>query len=173
MKNRIRILWLVMSALIFSGCGGKAEIAPSQPPGTLAAIDYSRTVGMVWGENFSVRVSPEEIVYIEFFVENDSEYRIETGIPLEEDRWQQLETAVLALWPDLTEVRPEKESLWKRFFKKEEPFLLDGGDSSSLTLEWETEDGTVSAAYTWKNDDPKAWHLIDLLHALPEYRKGE
>ena len=135
MKNRIRILWLVMSALIFSGCGGKAEIAPSQPPGTLAAIDYSRTVGMVWGENFSVRVSPEEIVYIEFFVENDSEYRIETGIPLEEDRWQQLETAVLALWPDLTEVRPEKESLWKRFFKKEEPFLLDGGDSSSLTLE--------------------------------------
>ena len=173
MKRHIRILFLAMAMLIFSGCGGKAGTAAPQPLGTLAAIEYGRRVDMVWGENFSVRVAPGTIVFIDFFVEEDRDYRFESGIPLEDGQWQQLETAALELLPGLTEIKPQKETLWERLFKKEEPFLLDGADSSTLSFDWETENGIVTVSYSWKNDDPKAQQLIDLLYALQENSKGE
>jgi len=166
MKTCIRVLLIVMSVLILSGCSKDAEPASPQPLGTLAAIEYSRRVDMVWGENYSVRVSPSEIVFVEYFVEEDSDYRFETGIPLKEDQWQQLETTVLELLPGLTEIKPQKEALWKRLFKKEEPFLLDGADSSTLCLDWETEEGIVSVSYNWKYDDPNMQKLILLLQSL-------
>ena len=162
-----------MAMLMLSGCGGKAGTAAPQPLGTLAAIEYGRRVDMVWGENFSVRVAPEEIVFIEYFVEEDGDYRFGSGIPLGDEQWQRLETAALELLPSLTEIKPKKETLWKRLFKKEDPFLLDGADSSTLSFGWKTEEGMVSVRYNWKHDDPKAQQLIDLLYALQENSKGE
>ena len=162
-----------MAMLMLSGCGGKKKAVSPQPPGTLAAMEYGRRVDMVWGENFSVRVVPGEIVFIEYFVEEDRDYRFETGISLEDGQWQQLETAVLELLPGLTEIKPQKETLWERIFKKEDPFLLDGADTSTLSFDWETENGIVTVSYSWKNDDPKAHQLIDLLYALQENSKGE
>ena len=173
MKRHIRILFLAMAMLIFSGCGGKAGTAAPQPLGTLAAIEYGRRVDMVWGENFSVRVAPGEIVFIDYFVEEERDYRFESGIPLEDGQWQQLETAALELLPGLTEIKPKKETLWERLFKKEQPFLLDGADSSTLSFDWETENGIVTVSYSWKNDDPKVQQLIDLLYDLQENSKGE
>ena len=168
-----RILCLAMAMLIFSGCGGKAKTAAPQPLGTLAAIEYGRRVDMVWGENFSVRVAPEEIVFIDYFVEENRDYRFESGIPLENDQWRVLETAALELLPGLTEITPKKETLWERLFKKEEPFLLDGADSSTLSFDWETEEGIVTVNYNWKNDDPKMQELISLLQSLQQNIKGE
>ena len=75
--------------------------------------------------------------------------------------------------PGLTEIKPQKETLWERIFKKEDPFLLDGADTSTLSFDWETENGIVTVSYSWKNDDPKAHQLIDLLYALQENSKGE
>ena len=162
-----------MAMLMLSGCGGKKKAVSPQPLGTLAAIEYGRRVDMVWGENFSVRVAPDEIVFINYFVEADRDYRFESGIPLEDDQWQTLETVALELLPGLTEIKPQKETLWKRLFQKEEPFLLDGADSSTLSFDWQTEDGIVSVSYNWKHDDPKAQQLIELLYALQENCKGE
>ena len=173
MKKCIRILSLAMAMLMLSGCGEKKKAVSPQPPGTLAAMEYGRRVDMVWGENFSVRVVPGEIVFIEYFVEEDRDYRFETGISLEDGQWQQLETAVLELLPGLTEIKPQKETLWERIFKKEDPFLLDGADSSTLSFDWETENRIVTVNYNWKNDDPKAQQLINLLYALQENSKGE
>ena len=173
MKKRIRILCLAMAMLIFSGCGGKTEAVSPQPRGTLAAIEYSRRVDMVRDENFSVRVVPEAIVFIDYFVEADGDYRYETDVPLDEDRWEELESVALELLPGLTEIKPQKETLWERLFKKEEPFLLDGADSSALSFDWETEEGIVSVSYNWKYDDPKAQQLIELLYALQNNGKGE
>ena len=172
MKTCIRILGLAMAMLMLSGCGGKAKSAAPRPLGTLAAIEYGRRVDMVWGENFSVRVAPEEIVFIEYFVEEDRDYRFGSGIPLEDGQWQQLETAALELLPGLTEIKPKKETLWERLFKKEEPFLLDGADSSTLSFDWKTKDGIVSVSYHWKHDDPKAQQMIELLYALQDNSKG-
>lgn len=172
MKKRIRILCFAMVMLMFSGCGGKTKSAAPQPLGTLAAIEYGRRVDMVWGENFSVRVAPEEIVFIDYFVEEDRDYRFGSGIPLEGGQWQQLETAALELLPGLTEIKPQKETLWERLFKKEEPFLLDGADTSTLSFDWKTEDGIVSVSYHWKHDDLKAQQLIEGLYALQENSKG-
>ena len=171
MKTCIRILCLAMAILMLSGCG-KRKAASAEPPGTLAAIEYGRRVDMVWGENFSVRVSPEEIVFLDYFVEEDRDYRFESEIPLEDGQWQKLETAALELLPGLTEIKPKKETWWERLFKKEEPFLLDGADSSTLCFDWKTEDGIVSVSYHWKHDDPKAEQLIEFLYALQENSKG-
>ena len=168
-----RILCLAMVMLIFSGCCGKTEAVSPQPRGTLAAIEYSRRVDMVRDENFSVRVVPEAIVFIDYFVEADGDYRYETEVPLDEGRWEELESVALELLPGLTEIKPKKETLWERLFKKEEPFLLDGADSSALSFDWETEEGIVSVSYNWKYDDPKAQQLIELLYALQNNGKGE
>lgn len=173
MRNGVRILCLAMAMLIFSGCGGKAEAIPPQPIGTLAAIEYSRRVDMIWGENYSVRVTPGAIESIEYFVEEDRDYRYETDVPLDEGQWQELESVALELLPGLTESKPKKETLWERLFKKEDPFLLDGADSSTLSFDWQTEDGIVSVSYNWKNDDPKAQELFELLYALQDNVKGE
>ena len=173
MKTCIRILSLAMAMLMLSGCGGKKKAVSPQPLGTLAAIEYGRRVDMVWGENFSVRVAPEEIVFIDFFVEEDRDYRFESGTPLENDQWQAPEAAALELLPGLTEIKPKKETLCERLFKKEKPFLLDGADSSTLSFDWETENGIVTVSYNWKHDDPKAQQLIDLLSALRGNSKGE
>ena len=173
MRTPIRALLIFMGILILCGCGGKAGTAAPQPLGTLAAIEYGRSVDMVWGENFSVRVAPGTIVFIDFFVEEDRDYRFESGIPLENDQWQVLEAAALELLPGLTEIKPKKETLWERIFKKEKPFLLDGADSSTHSFDWQTKDGIVSVSYNWKHDDPKAQQLIDLLYALQENSKGE
>ena len=173
MKKHIRILCLSMAMLMFSGCGGKAKTDAPQPLGTLAAIEYGRRVDMVWGENFSIRVAPEEIVFIDFFVEEDRDYRFGSGIPLEDGQWKQLETAALELLPGLTEIKPKKETLWERLFKKEDPFLLDGADSSTLSFDWETEDGIVSVSYNWNNDDPNMQELLSLLKSLERNVKGE
>ena len=173
MRTCIRVLLIVLSVLILSGCGGEAETAAPQPLGTLTAIEYSRRVDMVWGENFSARVAPEEIVFIEYFVEEDHDYRFETGIALTEGQWQQLESAALELLPGLTEIKPQKETLWERLFKKQKPFMVDGTDSSTLSLDWETEDGITSVSYNWKNDDPNMQAFISLLKSLEQNIKGE
>ena len=173
MRNGVRILCLAMAMLIFSGCGGKAEAIPPQPRGTLAAISYSRRVDMVRDENYSVRVTPREIESIEFFVEEDGDYRHETDVPLDEGQWQELESVALELLPGLTESKPKKETLWERLFKKEDPFLMDGGDSTTLCFEWETEEGIMSVSYHWRYDDPKAQELFELLYALQDNGKGE
>ena len=162
-----------MAMLMLSGCGGKKKAVSPQPLGTLAAIEYGRRVDMVWGENFSVRVAPGTIVFIDFFVEEDRDYRFGSGIPLEDGQWQQLETTALELLPGLTEIKPKKETLWERLFKKEEPFLLDGADSSTLSIDWETENGIVTVNYNWKNDDPKMQELISILKSLQQNIKGE
>ena len=173
MKPHIRVLLMVMSIWILSGCGGKTENAAPQPFGTLVAIEYNRRVDMVRDENFYLRVNLSEVETIVYFAEADNDYRTEHCLPLKSGQWQQLETAALELLPGLTEIKPQKETLWERLFKKEEPFLLDGADSSTLSFDWETENGIVTVSYSWKNDDPKAQELIDLLYALQENSKGE
>ena len=162
-----------MAMLMLSGCSGKKKVVSPQPLGTLAAIEYGRRVDMVWGENFSVRVAPEEIVFIEYFVEEDRDYRFETGISLEDGQWQQLETAALELLPGLREIKPKKETWWERLFKKEEPFLLDGADSTTLSFDWKTEEGMVSVSYNWNHDDPNMQELLSLLKSLERNVKGE
>ena len=170
MKTYIRALLIVVSVLILSGCGGKAETAAPQPLGRLAAIEYSRRVEMVRDENYFIRVNPRQIESLEYFLEND--YRLETGIALDESQWQALETAALELLPGLTEINPQ-QTLRERLLQKVLPSPKDGADSSTLSFDWETADGIVSVSYNWKYDDPKMQEFISLLKSLEQNAKGE
>ena len=128
---------------------------------------------MVRDENFYLRVNLSEVETIVYFAEADNDYRTEHCIPLKSGQWLQLETAALELLPGLTEIKPQKETLWERLFKKEEPFLLDGADSSTLSFDWETANGIVTVNYNWKYDDPNMQALILLLKSLQQNIKGE
>ena len=172
MRRQLGFLGVAISILLLFGCSRNNTMTDEvQIPGELTAIEYSRKVGMVWGEDFFVRVNQREIQSMEYFVEDIAGYRFEEGMPLENGQWQQLETAALALWPTLTEVKPKKETLWQRLFPLPEP--LDGGDSSRLVFDWDTPEGIVSTEYSWNNDDPKAQQLFALLRALRDTEKGE
>ena len=72
-----------------------------------------------------------------------------------------------------TTLRDDLQRLGAKLFKKEDPFLLDGADSSTLSFDWETEEGIVTVNYNWKNDDPKMQELISLLQSLQQNIKGE
>jgi hypothetical protein len=172
MKTYIRALLIVMSVLILSGCGGKAEIAAPQPLGTLVAIEYNRRVEMVRDENFFIRVNPRQIESLEYFLEEDNDYRLKTGITLENGQWQQLETTALELLPNLTEIKSQ-QTLRERLLQKVLPSPKDGADSSTLSFDWETADGIVSVSYNWKYDDPKMQEFISLLKSLEQNAKGE
>lgn len=176
MRRGIPILCVAMSMFLLSSYSRKKEAAgpnaePEQLPGTLAAISYSRRVDMIWGENYSVRVSPGKIDSIDYFVEEERDYRFESGIPLEDGQWRQLETVALELWPDLTEIKPKKLTFWERRIIKN-VVMLDGADSTTLSFDWETPGGIVSVNYNWKHDNPKAVRLIELLYALQGNGKG-
>ena len=170
MKNLIRLLLIILSILILSGCGGKAETAAPQPLGRLAAIEYSRRVEMVRDENYFIRVNPRQIESLEYFLEND--YRLETDIALEEGQWQALETTALELLPGLTEINPQ-QTLRERLLQKVLPHPKDGADSSTLSFDWETADGIVTISYNWEYDDPKMQEFISLLKSLNNTIKGE
>lgn len=172
MKTYIRALLIVMSVLILSGCGGKAETAAPQPLGTLVAIEYNRRVEMVRDENYFIRVNPRQIESLEYFFEEDNDYRLKTGITLENGQWQQLETTALELLPDLTEIKPQ-QTLRERLLQKVLPSPKDGADSSTLSFDWETADGIVSVSYNWKYDDPKMQEFISLLKSVEQNAKGE
>ena len=67
MSKRVRkYLLIMMAALLFSGCG-KEKTAPSEPPGKLVGLTYSKSGGMERGNDFYIRIKNGQIEAIEYF----------------------------------------------------------------------------------------------------------
>ena len=64
-------LLLLLPMLILGGCGKAEEPPTPQPYGKLAAITYSRTHGSMYGYDFYMNLTPEEIDYTDYFLEGD------------------------------------------------------------------------------------------------------
>ena len=146
--KRIPWLLLLLPMLLLGGCGKTEEPPVPQPYGELKAIMYSRTHGSMYGYDFYMKLMPEEIDFTDYFVE--SEAFVKEHVPVEESHWRQAEALMLEALPNLWEAQPEKEpTFWQRLFpRKEEPFMLDGGDSRDVMLVWKTEEREIIVGYS-------------------------
>ena len=162
MTNRVLALFCVLLCLV--GMGGCRKEIANQPTGELVGISYERTVGSVYGEDKTIRMSAHEIIYAECFSEETLEYAVVEAVSMDEGVWEAGRGLVLAAYPYLTEITEPTpmERLKDRFLKAQ---VLDGGDETLLTLVWETEDGTVTKdygiAYAEETTQLEKW-LIDL-----------
>ena len=161
-------LLLLLPMLILGGCGKTEEPPTPQPYGKLAAITYSRTHGSMYGYDFYINLTPEEIDYTDYFLEGD--LLVKEEVPVEETHWQQAEALSLEALPKLREIQPKKEPNFfqKLFLREKEVMLLDGGDSRSVTLVWQTENGEKTVGYSCPGGSTSALeeYLMQLAQTL-------
>ena len=73
MSKRVRKYLLIMlAALLLSGCG-KEQAAPSEPPGKLIGLTYSKSGGMERGNDFYIRINSGRIETMAYFDPNKLE----------------------------------------------------------------------------------------------------
>lgn len=143
------------------GCTRK-RTEPEPIPGTLAAVRHESSGGsMSWRSEFSMELTPREIVRCSFWpadVEQDRQER--THVPVTAEQWRDVERAVTELWP-----------LWQEA-KQSAPLpegvqVLDGGDYSRWTFTWNTDGGEKTVEYAQPNDR-RITTLITLLQELAD-----
>ena len=160
---------VMLAAWLISGCG-KQQPVSTEPPGKLSGVIYDRKVGMVRGEDFYINVARDRIRSITYFDLETIDYIESENVPLEEGTWEAIEASVLQLWPTLEEKVPQKKRsrlYWiLNGFWEGEPMILDGGDSTDLSLVWESEEGTQIIPYRWDNSDTLYYELAKQLMAL-------
>ena len=155
--------------MLLPGCG-KQPTAPAEPPGKLVGVVYERGGSMERGNDYYVSVTEERIELIKYFDTQEMDYIETEDVPLDESRWEDIESAVFKLWPTLEEKEPKKNrsvlSWMFNGFSGGEPMLRDGGDYTNFSLVWETSDGVVTSDYRWNNSEPLYYELATLLKAL-------
>ena len=78
----------ILCCVIFFGCSEKESEAmnkKTEPEGRLTRIEYSQTNGMVYGDDFSVDVIPEQVLYTRFFSTTEYEYVDKENIPIDSE----------------------------------------------------------------------------------------
>ena len=189
MKKLVLILISVlMITSVFCGCGGEEEVKTA--PGTLIGIHYDRTNGSVANADFHIYVTPYNFT-AEYMPENEDEWiydEVTLGYVMTEktgnvteEQWKEIEETVLAVYPEIAP-KKIKESFFKKLMKKfiVEPTILDGGDSTDFSVEWQTEEGII----TEKVSDPNVTngYILYLLlqeladpigREIPELEKNE
>ena len=145
------LLGFIVMVLCFCGCGGDTM---KTPPGTLVGIHYDRVNGSVANDEFHIYVTPENFT-AEYWPENTDEWvgdtfnggwtMTEKSGKVSEEQWKAIEETVLTVYPKILPAK-KKEGFFAKLKKKfvEEPMILDGGDRSSLCLEWKTPEGIVT-----------------------------
>ena len=132
----------MMVAWILSGCGAKAN-------GEITKIIFNRGHGSIWGNQFYIELSPEEIVTARYISEDTLDLVTAEHIPITESQWQNIKNTV-----EQFPLKKAKKNIWEKQ-------KLDGGEFRELTL----ERGGKKIAYLW-SDTEEARQLELLLETL-------
>ena len=143
--KRLALMSLLSIFLLCSACGKQAE------PAELSRVVYARGHGSTWGNQFRMEVCPTEISYAHFFEKtNDGqEFKEFYAVPIEEMQWKEIETAVLAVLPQLEIQKPP--SLVQRLVQALGPKTVDGGKWTKLTVTWLADSEPKDVQYIWAN----------------------
>lgn len=163
----------VMAVLLcLSGCG-KIQPTPTvpeekQPPGTLIGVRYSQSNPTVAGYDFSIDLTKHEIRSACFYPgELGGQEQMEKAqIPVTEKQWEDVQTVIFDLYPNMEEIEAGKNN------HQNDAFMLDGGESSALCLIWETQDGIEEIGYQWPSDR-RVLTLTALLRELADPQDRE
>ena len=142
-KRAIRIFPLfVMAALLLSGCGAKRN-------GEITAIKFNRGHGSLWGNQFYIEISPQEIVTARYIPEGSWDLVTVEHLPITDDQWQSIKNTVEKL-----PLEKARTDIWEKQ-------KLDGSEFRELTL----VRGKKQTLYAWPNT-PEAQQLEQLLETL-------
>lgn len=153
--------------MLLTGCG-KTPPTPKVPdtpvpPGTLVGVSCSESNPTIAGYDFSIDLTREEIQHTCFYPGEmgGCEPVEKSHIPITEKQWENVQAVILELYPHMEETKADKTS------RQNDAFVLDGGDSTELSLTWETQDGMVEIGYRWPADR-RVLTLIALLRELAD-----
>ena len=142
------------------------------PPGRLVGLVYSDSSSMLARSDFFISLSPQAILKTSYYPALDPEtaqeedgyhLSVKENVPITAEQWADVEQIVLELYPRM-------ESIPERLHEVKLPPWLevrDGVDTTSLTLTWNTENGTQSICY-YSPNDRRIHTLIALLKELAD-----
>ena len=143
MKITSALLITACLTALLTGCVSQSEDK------VLTRLVFDRGHGSMWGNQFYIELCEEEIICIRYIPEGSAELVTQTEIPLTDQMWEQIVSAVGEL-----ELKPEKAG------KKQ---VLDGTEYRRLTLTWEIGGKEKTVNYSFS---PAAQKLEALLESL-------
>ena len=161
--KRLWMIGILAALLLCSGCGKQAE------QGEVTRVLFARGHGSTWGNQFRMDVCPTEVSYTHFFGEGEKRGELQElfAVPIEEARWEEIETALMAVLPQL-EVK-KSPGLLERIGSALKPPTVDGGKWAYLTVTRLVGDEPKEIEYVWKDTpDTEAFVLLleELAHSL-------
>ena len=129
-------------ALLLSGCSAKRNQE-------LTTICFNRGHDSMWGNQFYIEISPEEIVIARYIPEGSWDLVTVEHLPITDDQWQSIKNTVEKL-----PLEKARTDIWEKQ-------KLDGSEFRELTL----VRGKKETLYAWPNT-PEAQQLEQLLETL-------
>lgn len=151
---------LIVFLVVYTGmaaAGEQTEEADMKENRILAGIGYGRQVGMVWGEDISMKLERDRIVEARYFSEAELDYVLVEDVSITPEQWETIEEAAWVIIPLLEECS-QKEETRKPFFE-----VLDGPDSSTFYLIWQDESGEMTKVFYYPPTDRRFRTLLDLM----------
>ena len=169
-RRQITAFFLMLSLIpaVMTGCAknnqgvGDSQLRANR---TLCGAEYSRTGGSVYGQDITIILTDKELVYASYYPWEGTDDYLGDGsdcitvenVPMDADRWNEIEKAIEDILPILKLKDDEKKSVlqqWlSRIFVKNED-VMDGEGSLSFALIWRDEDGgaEIRVQYEIPND---------------------
>jgi len=101
--------------------------------------------GSMYGVNYMYEVSPEEMIWANFFKESGSfapDHLEVNNAPLRESQWEIIASALEPLIPELVEYVPKVKDP-----SEPEVEMLDGPNEYIFKITWKTDDGEKEVEY--------------------------
>ena len=129
-------------ALLLSGCSAKRNQE-------LTTISFNRGHDSMWGNQFYIEISPEEIVIARYIPEGSWDLVTVEHLPITDAQWQMIKSTVEQL-----PLEKARTNIWEKQ-------KLDGSEFRELTLAW----GKKEITYYWPNK-PEAQQLEKFFETL-------
>ena len=132
---------------------------------TLAAVEYETRNGMVYGEDISMHIQRDKIVFARYFSVEKMEadeysdgYETKEDVPITEEQWEKISEAVEAIRPLLEECKPAVFNPASTIFE-----ATDGPNYTNFYLTWENDNGEQSRVQYYSPGDRRFRTLLDLM----------
>ena len=136
-KSRFLALFLLLSFCV-TACASK------ETDNAITEITFERGHGSAWGNQFYIKVRPDQVITLRYIPENGSDLNSAENLPITDRQWQALTDQL----QNMT-LQKEKASLWPKLFA---PKVLDGGAFWKLSV----TRGNHTTAYLWPGDEQAA-----------------
>lgn len=149
----------------------ETEVTEMKEKRTLCGVKYWFSSGTMYGADIHIHITDKELVYASYYpwegIDNydGDEYEeiIVENVPIDAERWCDIEKAVNDILPLLGEGMTSEE--WNKPKVDLDPDIeiLDGGDRRNFILTWRDENGEETELYYKTPGDRRFLNLLDLL----------